>query len=125
MDKLPITRTVSSRLYLMGNSKSAVYANHYKQMMHWNNIFKKNVTKAVHISCMQLLKIKSIVIITVKRSTYCSLNDLLQYAKDSIILLGHYALLQKAAKNPRLRQSSHSDNGFSPQNLGLNPGHFT
>lgn len=55
----------------MGNLKYAVYANHYEQIMHWNNAFKKNVTKAVHIKRMQLLKIESTVILTVKILEFC------------------------------------------------------
>lgn len=33
-------------------------------------------------------------------------KHLLQYSYESRILLGHYALLQKVVKNPRLWQSS-------------------
>jgi len=51
MDLLPwkmasnIIRAVSSRLYLADNLKSAVYANHYNQMRHWNNVLKRNMIK--------------------------------------------------------------------------------
>jgi hypothetical protein len=66
MDQLPwkmasyITRAVSSRLYLVGNLKSAMYANHYNEERHWNNALKRNVIKAVQLNCMQLLKAESI-----------------------------------------------------------------
>jgi hypothetical protein len=90
----------------MGNLKSAVYANHYNKMRHWNNALKRNVIKVVPINSMQLLKVESIV--NAKHSTYCSLNICYSMPMNLKFLLGHYALLQKVVKNPRLWQSSHS-----------------